>query len=447
MSRTAVALAAFSMLVGGAHARAQSVRGGVIPSQMARQQGLERAWVAQVEIDRARGRVAHITLHDGLLLVQTDQAALHVLDAETRRTLWVAHVGRPGAPTTAPAASDKFVASTTGPNLYLFDRHSGRVLWERHLASVPSAGPALSDVRVYVPMVNGVVATYRLPRPHAEETPLEAQFKDSALNYRGKGMADSAPVITPNGVIWGTAAGNIYSCTPDEMLALWRFKAHDAISAPLFYRPPTIFAASRDGYVYALHETRGDSRWQFSTGNPVAETPVVIGDALFAIPETGGMFRINADTGEQEWYSPGVFKFVSASPTRLYAVDSTGRLLILNARTGARLGSLATEHLPLKVFNAESDRIYLGTTAGMIQCLREPELAKPFMHGLPAPAPEDAKRAEEGADDKGEKAEMPAEDPNDPFGAAAPEKDGDDEMPADDKDAPAAEMADEDKDQ
>lgn len=431
MLRTALSLAVISALLGGASAQAQSVRGGVIPAQLARQQGLERAWVAQVEIDQGRGKVAYLTLHDGLLLAQTDQGAVQALDAETRRTLWVAHVGSPGAPTSAPAASDKYVVSTNGGNMYLIERLTGRVLWERHLNSVPSAGPALNNERVYVPMVNGVVAAYRLPSKNDDETPLEKMFKDTAVNYRGKGMADSPPIATPDGIVWGTTAGNVYSCDLDEMFAKWRFKTHDAISAPLFYRPPIIYAASRDGYVYALRQDRGNARWQFSTGNPVAERPLAIGDAVFAIVETGGMFRLNADTGEQEWYAPGIFKFLSASPTRLYVADSSGRLLILDARSGARVGSLPTEHLRLKLFNAETDRIYVGTTSGMIQCLRERELVKPFAHGA-VPAPKEGDEKEKAAEGDEENAEKPAENPNDPF-SVAPAKDAEEEMPADDE--------------
>lgn len=443
MSRTAWAALGLSILLGGAAPlHAQSVRGGIIPVQTARRQGLERAWAVQVEMDRARGRVAHIALHDGLLLVQSDQAAVHALDAETRRTLWIGHTGRPGYPTTRPAISDKFVAATNGADLYLFERATGRVLWKKYLDSVASAGPALGADRVYVPMVNGVVASYRLPRPMADETPLEALAKDAALNYRGQGMADAAPIVTYSSVAWGTAAGNVYACASDTMLALFRFKTHDAISAPLCYSPPYIYAASRDGYLYALRDSRGETRWRFSAGNPIVERPVAIGDALFVITETGGMFRLNAGTGEQEWFAPGVFRFVSASPTRLYTADSSGRLLILDAQSGARLGALATEYLPLKVLNFETDRIYLATSSGMIQCLHELALTEPFVHGIVGP-PLDAveEPAAEGEGKAKDEKAMPAADPNDPFGDEKPKKEGDAEMPADGEEE---KMADED---
>ncbi|HXT58388.1 MAG TPA: PQQ-binding-like beta-propeller repeat protein [Pirellulales bacterium] len=441
MSRTAWAALGFSILLGGAQpARAQSVRGGIIPVQTARRQGLERAWAVQVEIDRARGRVAHIALHDGLLVVQSDQAALHALDAETRRTLWVGHIGSPGHPTTRPAISDQFVAATNGGDLYLFERATGRVLWKKYLESVPSAGPALGAERVYVPMVNGVVASYRLPVRSDRGTPTEQLAKDWPLRYRGNGMADAAPIVTHSSVAWGTAAGNVYACTTDTLVALYRFRTHDAISAPLCYSPPYIYAASRDGYLYALGEARGNTRWQFSTGNPIVERPVAVGDALFVITETGGMFRLNADTGAQEWFVPGVFHFVSASPTRLYTVDSSGRLLILDALSGARVGALATEHLPLKVLNIETDRIYLATTSGMIQCLHELALNEPFVHGAVGPPLDAVEEPAEGGEDKAkdEKA-MPAADPNDPFGDEKPKKADDAEMPADGEEEKMAE--------
>src|SRR5215469_939797 len=78
----------------------------VVSQQAAQRFGLERAWATQVELDPSRGRVAHISLQAGLLMVQTDQATVHVLDAETRRTLWVGHIGQPGAVSTPPAASE-----------------------------------------------------------------------------------------------------------------------------------------------------------------------------------------------------------------------------------------------------------------------------------------------------------------------------------------------------
>jgi len=246
----------------------------VVPQETAQRYGLERAWATQIELDPARGRVAGVSLQAGLLLVQTDQATVHVLDAETRRTLWVGHVGLPGAITSPPAANDKYVVSTNGSVLYLFDRRTGTVLWTRKMPSVPSTGAALSSSRIYVPQVSGMISTFRLPAPNRDETPAEQRFKDNALNYTGKGIAFEPPIVTRSSVVWGTDAGNIYSVTPDQLLAVFRFKCRDSVLGALMYREPYIYAASRDGYVYALRDQKGFARWQVSIGKAIAQTPM-----------------------------------------------------------------------------------------------------------------------------------------------------------------------------
>ncbi|HVX11728.1 MAG TPA: PQQ-binding-like beta-propeller repeat protein [Pirellulales bacterium] len=415
-------------------AAAQAARpvGDVISQETAQRFGLERTWATHVELDRARGRVAHVTLQAGLLLVQTDQATVHVLDAETRQTRWVGHVGRAGGVTSPPAANEKFVVSTNGGMLYLFDRETGKVLWSRKMTSVPSTGPAISDSRVYVPLVTGMISTYRLPSDKKDETPGEQKLKDNALNYAGKGIAYQPPIVTPASVLWGTDAGNIYSLTTDELLPVYRFKARDSVLAGLMHRGSYVFAASRDGYVYCLRDPNGTPRWQFSIGNPIVETPMATNDGVYVIPETGGIYKLAIDTGEELWSSPGVFRFVSASPTRLYTVDSAGRLLILDARSGARIGALATQNLPIKVFNRDNDRIYLLSTTGLVQCLREVALKEPAWHGVtPVDNATKAEGDETTEKPKGAKPEA-ADDGTDPFG-------GSDKMSDDGDDADAME--------
>ncbi|MEX2558310.1 MAG: PQQ-binding-like beta-propeller repeat protein, partial [Pirellulales bacterium] len=346
-------------------------------------------WLTQVELDRSRGRIAYVSLEDGLLMVQTDQATIQVMDAETRRTLWIAHVGRPHYPVTPPAANDRFVVTSNGAHLYLFDRDTGRLVWEKRLNGVPSAGVAISHNRAYVPLTSGVVMSYLLPDPKEDDLvdPLEKLLKDQPLVYQGKGMAESAPIVTSTNVVWATSQGNVYSVTPEDLAARFKFSARDAITAPLSYRTPFVYAASRDGYVYAIREQRGYASWKFSSGNPVVEQPVVIGDSLFLISETGGLFRLSVETGVEQWSVPGVYHFVAASPTRLYTADLQGRLLILDAQSGARLGSLETSALDMKLVNDQTDRIYLGTRTGLIQCLHEVQLSEPVIHRARPPAP------------------------------------------------------------
>lgn len=124
--------------------------------------GLVRAWFTQVVLDPARGRISDIVVDDGTVFVQTDRAVLQAIDGQTGQSLWVAEVGDPLHPSTTPGLSARIVATLNGSRLMLLDRSNGKVLWETRLSAGAGAGPALSTQRVYVPMVNGMMVSYRI---------------------------------------------------------------------------------------------------------------------------------------------------------------------------------------------------------------------------------------------------------------------------------------------
>ena len=92
------------------------------------------------------------------------------------------------------------------------------------------------------------------------------------------------------------------------------------------------------------------------------------------------MFCLNAKTGKQIWWAPEVLHFVAAGKQRVYAADKLGRLRILDARNGATLDSLPTSAMPIKISNSQTDRIYLATEGGLVQCLREVAQTNPVAY-------------------------------------------------------------------
>ena len=142
-----------------------------------------------------------------------------------------------------------------------------------------------------------------------------------------------------------------------------------------------IFAVSNNGYVYAIVEKTGDTLWQFSTGEPIVERPAVIENHLYVPTELGGMYCLDVKAGQKPlWWAPNVIQFVAASQTRVYATDKLGRILVLSAQTGALLDVLAMQGIPLKMFNVDTDRIFLADHMGLIQCLHEVEQTEPLVH-------------------------------------------------------------------
>ena len=133
----------------------------------------------------------------------------------------------------------------------------------------------------------------------------------------------------------------------------------------------------------------------FPPENRSAQPAVVIDERIYAATSLSGLHCIDVKTGQQIWYAPGIVQFVAASKNRVYGVDKLGQTRVLDAATGAQLDSLPTTSLPIKMLNADTDRIYLASSKGLIQCLHEIGLTKPILHGEERKAVEEPAKIEQ----------------------------------------------------
>jgi outer membrane protein assembly factor BamB len=409
----AVAIAARSAQAQGLY---RNGGGELIPQSTANEHGLDRVWVTRINVDRSRGRVANITQHGRTLFVQTTLGGVQAIDAETGYTHWTVFVGKPDYPTQAAGANDEYVGVTNGSTLYVLERPTGRLVAERRLGNAASAGCALGHERVFVPIMNGSIESYVFKG----WPPVPEVFRG------GIGSTDVAPVFGKNDVFTANSTrfvGALYKLSEQGLHAGFQSHTRGPISAPISYHDGTVYAGSHDGFVYAVREDNGRPRWRFPAGAKVKHQPVVIGDAVYVIPEVGGMYQLSAHNGEQVWWAAGIRRFIAASATKIYAADLAGRTLVLDAKTGSLLDSLPTEQLNFKVVNSQTDRLYLGTDTGMLQCLREQQQVTPLLHQVLGEKKGD-KAAKPKTDEP--KGEMPAEGEkpavpagNDPFAAPA----------------------------
>jgi len=347
----------------------------------------------------------------GALYVQTKRGLLHAIDAQTGRTLWVLQVGSRDKPNEAPAVNDHYVAVVNGSDLWVLDRRDGGLVYRKSLANVPLGGLAISKDWVFVPMLTGHVKAFELPdiafratplitgapKPNGKDSSIEdrdeyrrkrerEQFKKgkiATMNYISFAPITVPPLVTRDRMVWTTARGRIYIAKKNAPKALSRFDALKPITAPLTFWPPHIFAASHDGYVYAIGELNGQAKWRFSVGEPMSQPPVPIGDSVFAVADTGGMFCLDSDSGELRWGTPRIKQFIAASATRVYATDVSGALRILDRKSGAPVDALRIDRLDLRITNLRSDRIFLGTRSGVLQCLHEIGQKEPLVHVWP----------------------------------------------------------------
>jgi hypothetical protein len=221
-------------------------------------------------------------------------------------------------------------------------------------------------------------------------------------------------------VAWTSEQGILFLGSADRTQeGSFRVRYRLTTGAPIVARPTfmppnpkvpgdvgVLLATSQDGYVHALREKDGNELWRFTTGEPMSEPAAVVEQAICVTNQLGGMYCLNAKTGAQAWWAPEITKFISASKDRVYAANRLGDVAVLDARSGARLDVMPAVSMPIKLTNLDTDRIYLATGSGLIQCLHESELSDPIVHRTRAqmeaealPAKKEAKPKEKKDDD------------------------------------------------
>ncbi len=380
----------------------------VAQSQAARH-GLTRAWYAQVGSPRSTGPISHVHYHAGIVLVQTTQGMLTGLDAETGRTLWSTQVGPRGRLCTEAAANDDYVAVANGSVLFVLDRARGEILWQKQVTGVPGAGPALTATHVFVPMITGLIEGYEF----------EKGAKQSPWKYNSAGRVLVPPLVTPQSLSWTTEKGYFFVASPEAQGIRYRLETRGAIQSRPGYWTPNLYACSTDGVVYALNEATGKIAWKYSVGDAIFTSPVAIEDKVFVTCELSGMICIDAKTAEQVWVSPRIAQFLAASPTRVYTCDKLGRLVVLDLKTGSRVGMMPLDEISIRLTNPRSDRVYLGSSNGVVQCLHEVALKSPVLHNPPKPELPELKAklkepGEKAVTPKADSADEAAEDPDAP---------------------------------
>lgn len=354
--------------------QAQGASERLVSRVTAERHGLKRAWSTQIALNRATGHIAYITQESGTLFVQTSDAMVHAIDAENGRTLWAVQVGRRGLLNLACGANSKYVAVLNGSQLYVIDRKNGQLVWDRQLTAVPGAGAALSDTRVFVPMVNGMIEGYLIDDPKA-----------SPWFYQAFGRILVQPLVSPLTLSWTTDNGRFYVADVREAKIRFRLETGASIESRPAYWPPYVFATSLDGFAYAIHEESGETEWKFAASDPISEPPMAIGNSVYVTSDHAGMYQLDAASGNPRWFAPHITQFLALSPTRVYAVDNLENMAILDVRTGQRIDGFSIASVSLRHRNRLTDRIYLATGTGQIECLHEIELKKPIIYQPPLP--------------------------------------------------------------
>lgn len=385
--------------------------------------GLQRAWFSQVRVDATRSHVVDWKLRNDRLYALTSAGVLQAMDAETGATLWTKRVGRPQGSFTGLAINEDFLAVISGSKLHLFDRALGHMRVTHHLESAPITAPVLSERYVFAAMASGKIEGYSLDFP--EQQP---------WFHQTIGRVFYEPTVTGEVVSWPSDRGFLYVSQANQPRVLYRVETGGEIVAPPAELEPYLYVTSRDGYIYCVNELSGTEAWKWSTGYPIIAKPAAVAATTYVASEEPALHALHYKTGQLKWMAPGLKQFVAEGKTNVYGLDRLNRLVIVEKETGGILGSLWAGEDSQALVNDQSDRIFLVSRSGLVQCFHESQSPEPTYYRL-QPVEETEEEDESDVNPFGEQPtedafttdDSPGDDGGSPFGTPVDEGFGTDD--------------------
>jgi outer membrane protein assembly factor BamB len=405
-------LATMLASAGQAHAQRNALASPLPPQAQLNRHNLTRTWWANAVMNSTRDRLLYLTLDDEILLAQSSNGIVTAFNSETGKQLWSAQLGSSDEGSLPATVNDDSFLLCVGLDIYCLEKHNGETRWKLRLPRLPTARPTADEKAVYVGAIDGSLTAFDIKK-------IAKLYRDNQLpqwshytllwRYRTSGEVMVPAMIVGKYVQFASTNGSLYSVTADERKLVFQFETNAPVSAPLTRWQDTVMLASEDSRLYALDVNTGGIRWQFVTGLRISEAPRVIENELYLIPNLGGIYRLNPADGTQAWPGPQTraVHFVGANPMHVFATDKHNNLLVLSRENGAVRGAVPMDRFTVLLSNDRNDRLYMGTSSGMIVCIRERDREYPIYYKYPERQPILPEFASDNEEDA--PAEMPEE--------------------------------------
>ena len=354
------------------------------------------------------------------LLVTASDGSLEMLDAETGKSLWMTQVGKTSQPTFPAMMNDEHIIVTNGSTIYVLETTTGKFLYSFRSEDGPGSAAGELNGRIFIPTLTGKFISY---------LGADRLLEPSRFVYGGRSTIRSgvnrtinvvAVPVEPKFVFFFTIEPTTQTNSkPLIPVATARLEAQSPVFAPPVPYEDSFIVCSRSGEIFRINPLAGgDIKWVSSTGSVLYSSPLVAQNGIFVISDSGELLAYDATSGSvlSGWGDTihGMKQVLSVSKERVFVRNKSGQLVVFDFATGNQIGLAGTGFVG-GLANPVSDRVYLITNEGIMQCLAEKGASSPLIHqDVQAPASEkEPKEKPKPEIDRGT-----APNADDPFGGA-----------------------------
>jgi outer membrane protein assembly factor BamB len=317
---------------------------------------------------RAGGPVRETpVVSDGLVLVGSDDGALHALDARDGSERW--RVTTAGRAASSPAVLHGLAVFESGDGVvHAVRQTTGEEIWRFAFDAgsrdpfVPS--PVAAGERIVAAGETGAVVA------------LDPGSGSVMWRFHTGSPLHSSPCADGDSVFVADAGGRMEAIDAATGAERWRFEAAaTALSAPVTSGTEVLVAAA-DGRAFALDRASGRLLWTHAAAAPaVLSSPAAGGGLAFFAGGEGAAFEADRiDGGQAAWRFASALRASSptlASGLVLFGTDG-GTLFALDAQSGREAWRFPSMQAILAAPAIGGGRVYFGNDAGEVFALAGP---------------------------------------------------------------------------
>lgn len=196
--------------------------------------------------------------------------------------------------------------------------------------------PAVSGDLVYVAGYDGRVRVYHEGVERGRYPGKESKSVGSIVG---------GPLLALGNVYFGTSSGEFIALDvlgDGNLVQKWQFTTGEKVWATPVILDDTIYVASMDNKLYALDADTGTKKWEFVTEGAITSSPVISDGVLYFGSFDRYFYAVDAETGQLRWRSEvQAERWFWAKPlvynNAVFAGALDGRVYVFNAATGENL--------------------------------------------------------------------------------------------------------------
>ncbi|MDD4888817.1 MAG: PQQ-binding-like beta-propeller repeat protein [Phycisphaerae bacterium] len=168
--------------------------------------------------------------------------------------------------------------------------------------------------------------------------------------------------------------GELLSIRPKQFTENWTQFTDGPIRAPIAATDDAVFVASEDGSLYRFNSQHGWSEWRVRTGAILLDSPLLLSDKVIQLVPGVGTWVVHKTKGDVLWTDKAALQYLGQSKdgTRMYAFDGSN-LIVKNPNTGKTLAAVRVHNMGgvITVPDPDNTKLYLLDTAGRMLCLND----------------------------------------------------------------------------